>query len=73
MSKAGILVLEGLGLPVLLRLPVASFGVSQEGVLTDLLVSLLIELFKAVGFDLVVDVALELRLVALLIILLLSS
>lgn len=62
------LVLLALGLPLLLALLGASILVLLEGVVTDLLVGLGEDLLDLSGLDLVLDVLLELRLVALLIV-----
>ncbi|KAH3951794.1 hypothetical protein HBH53_062990 [Parastagonospora nodorum] len=60
-------VLLGLGLPLLLGLLVVRLFL-LPGVLTDLLVGILVELLKTIGLKVVVDVAAELGLVALLVI-----
>jgi hypothetical protein len=60
-------VLLGLGLPLVLGLLVVAL-VLLPGVLTDLLVGVLEELLKTVSLEVVVDVAAELGLVALLIV-----
>jgi len=61
-------VLQGLGLPVVLGLLLLSTLLLLPGVLADLLVGLLVELLKTIGLEVVVDVARELGLVALLIV-----
>lgn len=63
-----LLVLERLCLPVVLALLLAGVLVLLEWVLADLLVGVLVELLKTVGLNLVVGVAAELGLVALLIV-----
>lgn len=59
--------LLGLLLPEVLGLLLLTLDL-LEGILTDLLVGILVELLKTVGLNVVVDVALELGLVALLIV-----
>lgn len=61
-------VLQGLGLPLVLGLLLALLVILLPGVLADLLVCVLVELLKTVGLKVVVDVAAELGLVALLIV-----
>lgn len=63
------LVLLGLGLVLLLGLLGWGLWVGKEWVLTDLVVGLLVDLLEGIGLNLVIKVTLELRLVALLIIL----
>ena len=63
-------VLLGLCLPVVGSFPVGSIRVWEVGVLADLGVSLGVDLFKAVSLNTVVNVLLELRLVALFIVIL---
>lgn len=60
-------VLLGLGLPLILGLLVVAL-LLLPGVLTDLLVGILVELLKTLGLDVILDVAVELGLVALLIV-----
>jgi len=62
-----VAVLLGLLLPEVLGLLLLTLDL-LEGVLTDLLVGILVELLKTVGLNVVVDVALELGLVTLLIV-----
>lgn len=62
-----VAVLLGLLLPEVLGLLLLTLDL-LEGVFTDLLVGILVELLKTVGLNVVVDVALELGLVALLIV-----
>lgn len=61
-------VLLALGLPLVLGLLGALRLDLLEGVLTDLLVGILVELLKTVGLDLLIDVARELGLVTLLVV-----
>lgn len=68
MCELLLLVLEGLCLPVVLALLLASILVLLPWVLTDLLVGILVQLLKTIGLDLVVGVSAELGLVALLIV-----
>lgn len=68
LGELGELVLLGLGLPVVLGLLLLGTLLLLVGVLTDLLVGLLVELLKTIGLKVVVDVAGELRLVALLVV-----
>jgi len=63
-----LLVLQALLLPLLLGLLLALILILLEGVLTDLLVCILVELLKTVGLNVVINVSLELGLVALLIV-----
>lgn len=68
LGKLVVAVLLGLLLPEVLGLLLASTLLLLEGVLADLLVGVLVELLKTVGLDVVVNVALELGLVTLLIV-----
>ena len=68
LGELGLAVLLALGLPLVLGLLGALALDLLEGVLTDLLVCVLVQLLKAVSLDVVVDVAAELRLVALLVV-----
>ena len=61
-------VLERLLLPLILGLLLTSLIDLLEGVLTDLLVCLLVQLLQSIGLNLVINVALELGLVSLLVI-----
>ena len=63
-------VLLGLRLPVVGSLLVVSIRVWEVGILADFCVSFGVDLLKSVGLDTVVNVLLELRLVALFIIIL---
>lgn len=67
LGKLVVAVLLGLLLPEVLGLLLLTLNL-LEGVLADLLVGVLVELLKTVGLDVVVNVALELGLVTLLIV-----
>jgi hypothetical protein len=68
LGKLVVAVLLGLLLPEVLGLLLLGTLDLLEGVLTDLLVGILVELLKTVGLNVVIDVALELGLVTLLIV-----
>ena len=68
LAELGGPVLEGLLLPLLLGLLGTGTLLLLPGVLADLLVGLLVELLKTIGLDVIIDVAAELGLVALLIV-----
>lgn len=63
-----LLVLQRLSLPLLLRLLLALALRLLEWVLADLLVRILVELLETIGLNLIVDVSVELGLVALLVV-----
>jgi hypothetical protein len=68
LGQLAALVLERLLLPLLLGLLLTSLVDLLERVLTDLLVGLGIQLLQSISFYLIIDIALELRLVPLLIV-----
>lgn len=68
MRELLLLVLKRLCLPVILALLLAGVLILLEWVLANLLVGILVELLKTIGLNLVVGVAAELGLVALLIV-----
>jgi hypothetical protein len=68
LGKLVELVLQGLGLPVVLGLLLLGAILLLVGVLTDLLVGILVELLKTIGLEVVIDVAGELGLVTLLVV-----
>jgi len=67
-GKLLVLVLQRLLLPFFLGLLLPSFFVLLERVFPDGLVCLGVEVLQALGLNVVIDVALELRLVALLVV-----